>query len=107
MNVALLVSGIFCSALAQVLLKLSSKAAGWSLPWIGALGGAALSYGVSFFLYSLILRKSELSRIGPLMTSATALLVAAAGVILFGEDLTLRRGIGIGLGVAALVFLAG
>ncbi|MCX7028173.1 MAG: hypothetical protein NT061_11995, partial [Spirochaetes bacterium] len=95
MSVVLLVSGILCSALAQVLLKLSSKPAMWTLPWFSALGGAALFYGVSFFLYSLILRKSELSKIGPLMTSATVLLVVAAGILLFGEELTPRRCIGI------------
>ena len=107
MNTILLIAGILCSALAQVLLKLSSKASLWSLPWLGTLGGAALSYGVSFILYSLILRKGELSRIGPLMTSAVALLVVLAGVFLFGEELTLRRGMGIGLAIAALAFLAG
>jgi uncharacterized membrane protein len=105
-NLLILASGVLCSALAQILLKLSSKAELWSLPWLGALGGAALSYGISFFLYSLILRKGELSRIGPLMTSAVALLVVIAGIALFGEELTLRRGLGIGLAIVALYFLA-
>jgi len=106
-NVVLLVSGIICSALAQVLLKLSTKASVWSLAWLAALGGAVLSYGISFLLYSLILRKNDLSRISPLMTSATAILVVTAGILIFGEQVSLRRGIGIGLGVAALVLLAG
>jgi len=106
-NLIIIASGVLCSAFAQVLIKISSRAGPWSLPWFGAMGGAAVSYGVSFILYSLILRKSELSRIGPLMTSAVALLVVLAGIVLFGEAVTLRRGIGIGLAVAALFFLAG
>jgi multidrug transporter EmrE-like cation transporter len=40
------------------------------------------------------------------MTSATALLVVLAGVVLLGEPLSLRKGFGIALGLAAILLLA-
>lgn len=107
MTVLLVVVGVLCSATAQVLLKLSARWGLWTLPWVLSNGGAGLSYLVSFLLYSLILRKSELSRMGPLMTNAVSLLVAGAGILLFGETLSLRKVAGIALGAVALVLLAG
>jgi len=106
MNQILIPAGVLLSALAQVALKSAARFPVRSLSWYAAIAGAGLSYLVSFGVYSLILRKSELSRTSPLMASAVALLAAAAGMILFGETLTWRKGLGIVLGIAAISLLA-
>lgn len=106
MNVLLLAGGVLFSALAQVILKVSARFPAWSIRWLAITAGGAAMYGGSFLIYSFLLRKADLSRISPIMTSATALLVVLAGVLLFGEPLTLRKGFGIALGLAAILLLA-
>lgn len=106
MNIALLVAGIAFSSLAQITLKFSARFDAWGGRWLLlTLAGASL-YGASFLSYSFLLRKGDLSRLSPIMSSAVALIVVSAGVLLFGEHMTLRRGIGVALGVAAVVLLA-
>ena len=106
MNIALLVTGIVFSSLAQITLKVSARFDAWGGRWLLlTIAGAAL-YGASFLAYSLLLRKEDLSRISPIMTSAVALIVVLAGVLLFGEQMTARRGLGIALGIAAIALLA-
>ena len=106
MNTALLVAGIAFSSLAQITLKFSARFDAWGGRWLLlTLAGASL-YGASFLSYSFLLRKGDLSRLSPIMSSAVALIVVSAGVLLFGEHMTLRRGIGVALGVAAIALLA-
>ena len=106
MNTALLIAGIAFSSLAQITIKFSARFGVWEARWILlTLAGASL-YGASFLSYSFLLRKGDLSRLSPLMSSAVALIVVTAGTLLFGEHMTLRRGIGIALGVAAIALLA-
>ena len=106
MNTALLVAGIAFSSLAQITLKFSARFEAWGGRWLLlTLAGASL-YGASFLSYSFLLRKGDLSRLSPVMSSAVALIVVSAGVLLFGEHMTPRRGIGIALGVAAVALLA-
>lgn len=106
MNIALLIAGITLSASAQITLKYSAKAEAWGARWFAIVAAAAALYCASFVAYSFLLRREALSRISPLMGSAVALLVVLAGVFLFGETLTARRGIGIVLGLAAILLLA-
>jgi len=106
MNIVLLTGGVLFSALAQIILKLSARFPSWSPRWLAVNAGGAALYGASFLIYSFLLRKTDLSRISPIMASATALLVVLAGVLLFGEPLTARRGFGIALGLAAILLLA-
>ncbi len=106
MNAVLLVAGIAFSSLAQITLKFSARFEAWGGRWLLlTLAGASL-YGASFLSYSFLLRRGDLSRLSPVMSSAVALIVVSAGVLLFGEHMTLRRGIGVALGVAAVALLA-
>jgi len=105
-NAVLLVAGIAFSSLAQITLKFSARFEAWGGRWLLlTLAGASL-YGASFLSYSFLLRRGDLSRLSPVMSSAVALIVVSAGVLLFGEHMTLRRGIGVALGVAAVALLA-
>jgi multidrug transporter EmrE-like cation transporter len=105
MNYLMIAAGLACSAGAQVMLKLASAHTAPSKAWLLPMGGAACLYAVSFVLYSLILKRGALSRIGPSMTVGVAILVVLAGLLFFGERLSPRQGLGLGLGLAALVLL--
>jgi len=102
----LLVCGVAASAAAQICLKYSARFDPWGGRWLALTAAGAACYGISFFIYSFLLREDDLSRISPIMTSAVLLAVVGAGVLLFGEQMTLRRGIGIALGFAAVLLLA-
>ncbi len=106
MNNILLIAGIGFSVLAQIVIKASARFEAWKGTWLLYTAIGATMYGASFLIYSFILRREDLSRISPLMASAVALLVSLAGVLLFGEAMTMRRGIGIALCIMALAFLA-
>lgn len=106
MNILLLLCGVAASAAAQVCLKFSARFDPWGGRWIAFTAAGAACYGISFFIYSFLLRKEDISRISPVMTSAVVLAVVGAGVFLFGEEMTLRRGLGVALGLAAVFLLA-
>jgi len=106
MNVVLLVAGIAFSALAQITLKYSARFDAWGGPWLALSVAGAAMYGASFLAYSFLLRKEDLSKLSPIMASSVALIVVLAGALLFGEQLTPRRGLGIALGIAAIALLA-
>jgi drug/metabolite transporter (DMT)-like permease len=101
----MIVAGIVCSASAQVMIKFASRQTFMTFGWITAMGSSAGLYGLSFVLYSFILKQSALSRIGPAMTVGVAALVVLAGLVLFGESLSPRQGLGIALGLVALVLI--
>jgi len=103
----LLAAGVAFSALAQIIVKYSARFDAWGGRWLALTAAGAALYGISFLSYSFLLRKEDLSRTSPLMASAVALIVVLAGTLLFGETMTLRRGIGIALGLAAIALLAG
>ncbi|MFZ2634731.1 MAG: hypothetical protein WAZ99_10675 [Rectinemataceae bacterium] len=106
MNLPLVALGVLCSAAAQVMLKVASRFEGMETRWIlSMLGGAGL-YGISFVLYSAVLRKSALSRVAPFMAVAVALVASLAGIFLFGERFDAKRAAGLALGLAALYLLA-
>lgn len=99
--------GIALSVCAQVSLKYAGKSEPRSLACAGLMLGALLAYGASFFVYSVLLRQHDLSKAGPLMAAAVALFASLAGLLLFGESLSLRRLSGLLLAIAAIALLAG
>lgn len=105
MNWLLVGAGLACSAGAQVMLKLAAGHSFPAWPWLLAMGGSAGLYGLSFVLYSLILKRGPLSRVGPAMTVGVAALVLLAGLLFFDERLTARQGLGLLLGGAALILI--
>ena len=105
MNWYMIALGMACSAAAQTMLKVATRWTAWSISWIASMASAAALYGLSFALYSFILRRGALSRIGPAMTVGVAALVVVAGVLVFEERVSPRHGIGLALGAGAVVLL--
>jgi multidrug transporter EmrE-like cation transporter len=98
--------GIVTSALAQIMLKKSSnfqflKEYNFFVYFI--LGG--LFYVFSFGIYAYVLKIFSLSKISPVMTIGTMLLVVVAGVLIFKEQLSLKQTLGILLGFVSIFLI--
>ena len=105
-KVLLIVLGIAASALAQILLKKSGAFAFFqdSRFFLYFLSGG-LSYVIAFGLYAYILKVYDISKISPVMTIGTMLMVFAAGVFLFGEQVSVRQIVGVGLGLVSILLI--
>jgi hypothetical protein len=107
MNVSppvLVAVGVFCTALAQILLK---RAAGFDLrsaPWLAYMAASAMLYATSFIAYSRILKYYALNRIYPAMTVLQLLLVTIYGLYV-GEVIGMRQGMGLLLGLVSIYLI--
>lgn len=98
--------GIISSALAQIMLKKSSEFEFFKKPSFFLyfiLGG--LFYVLSFGIYAYALKMFSLSKISPVMTIGTMLLVVLAGILFFRESLALRQIIGVLMGIVAVLLI--
>lgn len=103
----LLIPVVF-SALAQVLLKVASTKQPNTFSWFMVMALSVAVYFLAFFFYSNALKLFPISLASPVNTIAVMLLVIMAGVLIWGEPLSLQKGTGVLLGVASLlVLLAG
>jgi len=102
----LILLGIIFSALAQIMLKKSSGfefLKEFNFFFYFVLGG--LSYVISFGIYTYALKIFNLSKISPVMTIGTMLLVVIAGVLMFKESVTSKQALGIILGLASIFLI--
>jgi len=102
----LILLGIATSALAQIMLKKSSgfqflKDYNFFIYFI--LGG--VFYVFSFGIYAYVLKIFSLSKISPVMTIGTMLLVVIAGVLIFKEHLSIKQTLGILLGFVSIFLI--
>lgn len=100
----LVVLGMLATAFAQVLLK---KAAFFELrttAWLTYMALSAVSYGLSFILYSRILKYYELNKIYPAMTVGQIMLITLYGLMI-GEMVTGRHAMGLLLGGVAIYLI--
>lgn len=102
----LVLVGIISSALAQIMLKKTSefgffKEGGFFVYFIS--GG--IFYVVSFAVYTYALKIFNLSKISPVMTIATMILVVAGGILFFKESLNSRQILGILLGIVSVILI--
>jgi len=101
----LIPAGIIFSMLAQVILKKTTDFNYKQFSFFIYFFFAGFSYLISFVLYSIILKYFPISRISPVMTLGTMILVIIAGLFIFNESISLKQIIGIGLGIAAIFLL--
>jgi multidrug transporter EmrE-like cation transporter len=116
LNLALLFGTIVCNASAQLLLKEGASRVGEQ-----ATGGLVIAmakspfvlsglglYGVSFMLYFVLLRDTEVSVASPLVMASAFVLIYLASFVLLGEALTWQKTAGISLIIAGIfVFFIG
>ena len=100
----LVATGIFTTALAQILLKKASLFEIRTGPWLAFMGISAGFYVLSFFLYSYMLRFYPLNKVYPVTTVAQIILITAAG-LLMGEAIDIRHGLGLVLGALSVYLI--
>jgi small multidrug resistance pump len=104
MNLSLVLICVACSSAAQILVKLAGRLESDSPLWAIQMAGALASYGVSFAMYAVLLRRVDVSLAAPILAVGTVVTVVAAGWFL-GEPITARRLTGVALAAAALFVL--
>ena len=102
----LLLLGILSSASAQMMLKKASDLSFKNIVFYIYFCFAGIFYVVSFGLYILILRYFPITKISPVMTLGTMIIVIIMGIFIFHETLTIKQMIGIVLGAIAIIFIA-
>ena len=100
----LVLLGILATALAQVLLKKASDFEIRTTAWIALMGFSALSYAVSFVMYSRILKFYPLNKVYPVMTVAQIMLVTLYGLAI-GEIVNGRHALGLLCGALAIYLI--
>jgi drug/metabolite transporter (DMT)-like permease len=105
-NFILVFCGIILTALAQIMLKKSGdfgffKEFNFFLYFF--LGG--FSYVFAFGIYAYVLKIFNISKISPVMTIGTMLVVVTSGILFFHETLTSKQSIGILLGAISIVLI--
>lgn len=105
-NYLLITLGVVASALAQIFLKRSGQfdfLKEWNFFLFFVLGG--LFYVLSFGLYTYLLKVFNLSKISPVMTVGTMILVILAGLLIFKESISIKQVAGIVLGIASILLI--
>lgn len=105
-NFILVFLGILTSALAQVMLKKSSnfeflKDIKFFLYFFLAGGFYVFSFGV----YAYVLKIFNISKISPVMTIGTMILVILSGFLFFNELISWKQILGILLGILAITLI--
>lgn len=101
----LIVIGILFSTIAQVMIKKSSLHELNETIYFLYLGMAGLSYVFSFVSYAFIMKFFPLSKISPVMTIGTMILVVCSGVILLNETISIRQSLGLMLGIISIILI--
>jgi drug/metabolite transporter (DMT)-like permease len=105
-NFLLIFVGIFVSALAQIMLKKAGNfefMKDFNFFLFFLLGGGF--YVISFGIYTYLLKIFDISKISPVMTIGTMLLVVLSGIVLFKEVLSIRQMIGVLFGIISIILI--
>lgn len=73
-----------------------------SMPWLYVL---LAFYAVCAILYMVALRFMPLSTVGPVFTILGVIITASLGIIVFGEQMSLAKGIGFGFCLVGIIFI--
>ncbi|MEG2098433.1 MAG: EamA family transporter [Mucinivorans sp.] len=88
-----------------MLLKKSAGITGLSTSWWILIMVAAVVYGLSFFIYSYILKEMPINVASPVMALSTMILVVVASSFFFTEPVTSKHLMGFAMGGAAMYLL--
>lgn len=102
----MVLTAVFATAFAQVLLKKASYYDIRTSAWLIFMGVSAVSYAGSFILYSRILKYYPLNKIYPAMTVGQIILVTLYGLWI-GEVIDTRHALGLLLGAVAIYLIMG
>jgi drug/metabolite transporter (DMT)-like permease len=97
--------GITTTSIAQIVLKVGSSFKILSKQWILILFLSVVSYFIAFVCYYLALRYYDLSKLSPLMTVSTVLIITLYSYFA-GENLNSIRILGILLAITSIFFIS-
>ena len=96
--------GAAFSATAQIMLKKSSSYTNWSKGWILFFILSCILYGISLLIYIYLLRIHPISKVYPIMTLITIIIITVYGLFI-GEHISIKHYIGIALGMGSIYLL--
>lgn len=105
MKYLLVLLGIISAVVAQVLMKNASQNVFFEKKWLVLILLSAISYGFAFLLQSYILKFFDLSKIAPAMAIGIMILVFGSGIWLFGEEISIKQGVGVLLGLISVYLI--
>lgn len=97
--------GVMLTVSAQVLVKWSANHPFGSSKFILFIGSSMLTYCLAFLVQSYLMRLFPLSKVSPVMSIATMLLVVVAGILLFQEQIAIKQIIGLILGIVSVYLI--
>ena len=100
----LVVIAVLATALAQVLLKKASYYEIQTTEWLMYMGISAVTYALSFVLYSRILKYFALNKIYPAMTVGQIMIVTIVGLFI-GEAVGSRHALGLMFGALSIYLI--
>lgn len=105
MKYAIILIGVLLTVSAQVLVKFTSFHAFWSKKFMLFIISSILVYCLAFLAQAYLMRLFPLSKVGPVMSIATMLLVFVCGVWFFNEYIGVKQAVGIVLGTASIYLI--
>ncbi|MCE5257215.1 MAG: EamA family transporter [Spirochaetaceae bacterium] len=105
-NLLFIAASVAGSAVSQIFLKYSTAYKPFATRWILFILLSILSSTVGFGANFILFKEEEMSKISPILTAAVMVVVVVASIFLFNEKMTMRKGVGVGFAVVAVVLLA-
>jgi len=65
-----------------------------------------LSSTVSFAANMILFKNEQMSKISPILTAASLVVVVIASVVLFNDEMNIRKVLGVGFAVVSVILLA-
>lgn len=99
--------GVIFAVLAQIMMKNASSNIFFEKKWITLMLLSVSAYGVAFFLQSYIFKFFPLSKIGPVMAIAVMIFVFGSGILLYGEEISVKQAVGVLFGILSIYLILG
>lgn len=105
-EVLLIIASVITAAFGQIFIKYSTNYKLLERNWIFYVLLSILSSTVSFAANLILFKNEEMSKISPILTAASIVVVVTASVILFNDEMNMRKVLGVGFAVVSVILLA-
>ena len=105
MKYLIIAIGVLFTVSAQVLVKFTSFHEFWSRKFMMFIGSSILVYCLAFLAQAHLMRLFPLSKVGPVMSIATMMLVFICGVWFFNEHVGAKQVLGLVLGGVSIYLI--
>jgi uncharacterized membrane protein len=102
----LVLASAVSAAFGQIFLKYGTNYKILDRKWIFFIILSVLTSTITFIANLVLFKKEEMSRISPILTAATIIVVVILSIFLFDEEINVRKGIGVAFAVLSVILLA-